>query len=299
MANPRHRNQIGEAARPSRIAKRTADSAPRVAARPRASAERSYRRLERQCDALREEAEWAQRDQSELYSTLSHDLKNTINVLLVSTQMLARSLPAEAPARRYIDALARAGDELNQMAQDVSDAARISEGELEVTVRPVGVAALLDEAALAVRPVAQSKSITVTAEVAPGLVEVTCDRARLVRVLSVLAGNAIRFTPKAGAVALRAERDDEGARFSVTDTGPGIPPEHRPALFARPFAPREPEHGAPPRRARYRATQGSGLALFVVRGVIEVHGGRVWVESEPGQGSTFHFTLPDGDSLPG
>jgi signal transduction histidine kinase len=296
MANPRHRKQVSGGARASRIAKRTADVTPRGAPRPRSSVERGYRRLERLCDALREEAEWARRDQTELCSTLSHDLKNTINVLMVSTQMLARAVPADAPARRYLDALARAGDELNQMAQDVSDAARINEGELEVTVKRVAAASLVEEAVLAVRPLAQSKAIVVTADVSPGLGEVLCDRARLVRVLAVLAGNAIRFTPKAGAITFRAEPDDEGARFSVTDTGPGIAPEHRAALFARPFAPRDPARGAPPRRARYRATQGSGLALFVARGVIEVHGGRVWVESEPGRGSTFFFTLPGDDA---
>src|SRR5947207_15415442 len=100
MANPRHPKQIGDGARPSRIAKRTADTAPRGAPRPRSSMERGYRRLERLCDTLRDEAEWAQRDQTELYSTVSHDLKNTINVLAVSAPVLARAVPAQRPGRR-------------------------------------------------------------------------------------------------------------------------------------------------------------------------------------------------------
>src|SRR5262249_8857208 len=113
---------------------------------------------------------------------------------------------------------------------------------------------------------------------------ILCDRVRILQVLEHLVGNAMRFTPKGGTIAIRVDAMDGHARFAVADTGPGIAEEDRSLCLMRR------EHG------KRQVSQGSGLAVFVARGIVEAHGGRMWVESEVGRGSTFYFTLPVADA---
>jgi signal transduction histidine kinase len=116
---------------------------------------------------------------------------------------------------------------------------------------------------------------------------VRCDRERALQVLSNLLGNAVKFTPEGGAVTcvVSTEREDEGAvRFVVRDTGPGIPAAQLSRLFDRYW------------QARETQRLGTGLGLFIARGIVEAHGGRIWVESEVGRGSSFAFTLPRKDT---
>jgi signal transduction histidine kinase len=109
---------------------------------------------------------------------------------------------------------------------------------------------------------------------------VLADGSRVLQVLSNLVGNAIKFTPDGGSVRIACAADGESARFSVTDTGPGIPPEQIPQLFGRFW------------QADSADRRGVGLGLSIAKGIVEAHGGRIWVESRVGAGSTFHFTLP-------
>jgi signal transduction histidine kinase len=109
---------------------------------------------------------------------------------------------------------------------------------------------------------------------------VLADRGRALQVLSNLVGNAIKFTPEGGAVHIAARADGTAVRFAVRDSGPGITPEHLPHVFDRFW------------KADRAMTRGTGLGLFIAKGVGEAHGGRIWVESEPGRGAVFYFTLP-------
>jgi signal transduction histidine kinase len=127
------------------------------------------------------------------------------------------------------------------------------------------------------------KPIVLHKEVAQPLPPVLADRSRIVQVFLRLVGNAARFMSRGGTITIRGEPTVDGARFSVTDTGPGIPEAHREHLFAR-HAP-----------AGRRACQGTGLGVFVAKGIVEAHGGTVGAESEPGRGSTLYFTLPAVD----
>jgi signal transduction histidine kinase len=130
------RKQINGGPRTSRIAMRVPDSGERGSARSRATFEREFRRLERLCDSLRQGAEEAQVAQSELLKTLSHDLRNPLSVILVSTRMLARAVAPEQPGRRHVDAITRAAEEMNHMLQDFSDAGRIDAGIFAVERAP-------------------------------------------------------------------------------------------------------------------------------------------------------------------
>jgi signal transduction histidine kinase len=109
---------------------------------------------------------------------------------------------------------------------------------------------------------------------------VEADRGRLLQVFSNLVGNAIKFTPSGGTVTLRAAPADGAVHFSISDDGPGMPPEHLAHVFDRFWRARKGERG------------GLGLGLAIARGIVEAHGGRIWAESREGEGSTFHFTVP-------
>jgi signal transduction histidine kinase len=282
--------------RASRITSRALEGTERAPARSRGSLEREHRRLSRLCAGLRESAEEAERAQGELLAVLSHDLRNPLSVILMSTRMLAHpnggrpaSAPPdrnpapgwEAPNRRLIDALSRAAEELSNLAQDMSDAGRIEAGRLSVAMEAVDVAPLVAHAVSVMRAHADVKNLRLTGEVADDVPPAFGDRDRMTRVLINLIGNAVKFTPKNGAITVRARFVDGEVWFSVEDTGPGLSAEQRTQLFTL------------PKSTRSRVGQGAGLSLFVARGTVEAQGGRLWAESEVGHGSTFFFAHPE------
>jgi signal transduction histidine kinase len=130
------------------------------------------------------------------------------------------------------------------------------------------------------RPLAAGRSIHLESGVDAGLPRALFDSARILQVISNLVGNAVKFTPMQGRVSIRCERATDEVRFAITDTGPGIPPEQLPHIFGRFW------------QANARDRRGVGLGLPIAKGIVEAHGGRIWVESKPGAGSTFYFTLP-------
>ncbi len=281
--------------RASRITSRVVDATERASTRGRGALERDHRRLSRVCAGLRETAEEAERAQGELLAILSHDLRNPLSVILMSTRMLAHpssgrpspagSAPggaaADAPNRRLIEALSRAAEELSNLAQDMSDAGRLEAGRLSVAMDAVDVAPLVAHAIAVMRPHAEVKHLRLKGEVADDVPPAFGDRERMTRVLINLIANAVKFTPKNGAITVRTRFVEGEVWFSVQDTGPGIAPEQRAQLFTL------------PKSTRARVSQGAGLSLYVARGTVEAQGGRLWAESEPGQGSTFFFAHPE------
>lgn len=279
--------------RASRITSRATDGKDRAAARSRTALEREQRRLARVCADLRESAEEAERAQGELLGILSHDLRNPLSVILMSTRMLAhptagRAPPAAGPAwdppnRRLIDALSRAAEELSHLAQDMSDAGRLEAGRLSVAMEAVDVAPLVAHAVAAMRPHADVKHLRLKGEVESDVPPAFGDRDRITRVLINLIANAVKFTPKNGSITVRARLVEGEVWFSVQDTGAGLAPEQHAQLFTL------------PKSTRTRVGQGAGLSLYVARGTVEAQGGRLWAESEPGQGATFIFALPEAE----
>jgi signal transduction histidine kinase len=169
---------------------------------------------------------------------------------------------------------------MEHLIGDLLDMASIHAGKLKIERRSEQVDVLVHEAAEANEPIAAAQGIgfTIAADL-PDL-SVECDRERVLQVFSNLLGNAFKFCRRGDGVTLRAVRDGREVRFEVSDSGPGIPVEERPHIF-EPYWSAE-RHGR----------KGTGLGLFITRGVVEAHGGRIWVESEPGRGTTFFFTLP-------
>ena len=242
---------------------------------------------------LLSEAQESVRAREDLLAIVSHDLRNPLGVVLASSALLLKSsLPPEPPgkegrARRQIEAIERAGNRMNRLIRDLLDFAAIQAGHLSVSSHAREVGTLLREVLDALEPLAAAKSIKlVDGTPQNGGLTISCDHDRVIQLFSNVVGNAVKFTPEGGTVVLRAEPDDAMVRFAVADNGPGIPLEELPYVFDRYY------------QARRRNRDGIGLGLSIARGIVEAHGGRIWVESPTaaGQGghagTTFFFTLP-------
>jgi signal transduction histidine kinase len=259
---------------------RPTEGGDRGSGRSRSAFERELRRLERLCDTLREGAKKAEFVQAELFRSLSHDLRQQVTLILLSAPTLARTIGPDHPSRRQLNHITRAAEEMAHLLGDFADASMIDSGSFVVERTPQEVGPMIEQAFGSAQSLAESTGVQISIEVVPDTPAVLGDRERIVKVLSSLMSNAIRFSPKNGTITVRAEPEDDAALFSITDNGRGISSEQREFVFTRPVG---------PRRAMI---QGAGLACYVAKGVVEAHGGRVWFESEVGHGSTFFFTLP-------
>ncbi len=210
---------------------------------------------------------------------VSHDLKSLLGGVSLETTLLLRSVTEDRPRRR-VEAIQRFTRRMNRIIGDLVDLASIEAGRLAVVPREEDARRLARETVEAFRSAAAVKGLTLEAELPPEPVLTQCDRERILQVLGNVVGNALKFTPEGGRVLLRVEPAEGAVRFSVMDTGPGIPARLTDMVFERFTQGEDPD------------SRGQGLGLYISRSIIEAHGGRIWVESEPGRGSNFCFTLP-------
>ena len=192
-----------------------------------------------------------------------------------------RGGPPYVRARHAI--IRRAAEAGNRLIGDLLDVTRIEADQLMLQFQPVDPAVLVREAVELNASLASDRRITLRAEAGDELPDIRADRDRLLQVLANLIGNAIKFTPRRGTIVVRVACDGEACRFSVADSGPGIPPEELPRLFEAFW------------QAQRGTVEGTGLGLAIARGIVEGHHGRIWVESTLGSGSTFLFTVPHGE----
>jgi len=229
---------------------------------------------------LYREAQEAVRARDSVLGVVSHDLRNPLTAVLLNADAILTS-DADIPAwaREGLDMIVRSAEGMERLIRDLLDVARIEAGQLRVLPEPHNPGMLVRDAVELFTPLAEEKRVTLLA-VSPDLPPpVQVDRDRLMQVFNNLVGNALKFTPPDGMVTVGAEPDDGGmVRFWVRDTGPGIPESDFPRLFERFWQ-------ADGRR------DGAGLGLPIAKGIVEAHGGRIWVESCIGAGATFHFTV--------
>lgn len=242
--------------------------------------------LEERAQILAEEqraravAERAVRTRDRVLGIVAHDLRNPLSaVLTISSFLLDVPLAEEARAQQ-LQIIHRCAARMNRLIEDLLDVARIDSGGLAIDPHPVEAGPLVTEACELHRAAAVEKGVRLKCELADGLPPLHADFDRLLQVFSNLIGNAIKFTDERGKVTVGAEAVEEGVRFWVADTGPGIAEEDLPRIFD------------PHWQARGTAHLGSGLGLAIARGIVEAHGGRIRVESTRWAGTTFHFTLP-------
>lgn len=221
----------------------------------------------------------AQRE--DLLRAVSHDLRNPLQIMVLQAERLARLLggPAYERERASAERIVRASQQMGVMIRDLVEAARFESGHIVLAREPVALAPFL--ARLLQQAAGALDTARVAVEVEPGLPAADADPARLERVVTNLVGNALKYSPQDTPVRVTASVCDDALVVSVADRGPGIDPGDLPRLFDRFY--------------RGRGTHGSdglGLGLYIVRMIVDAHGGRVWAESTIGEGATFSFTLP-------
>jgi len=223
-----------------------------------------------------QQAEAARR---QLLADIAHELGTPLAVLQANVEGMLDGVVAAAPQR--LASLHMQTQLLTRLVRDLRDLALAQEGQLPLDRRSLDLGALAREVVEVARALAEDKQVVL--DVAPAALTVSADRDRLAQVLHNLLANAIRYTPPGGTVRLAASRADGEVRVEVSDTGPGIPGDELPRIFGR-------FHRVD--RSRSRATGGAGLGLAIVKHLVEAHGGRVWVQSAVGAGTTVGFGLP-------
>lgn len=231
----------------------------------------------------RQESDAALRLRDQVVRIVSHDLKNPLHTIGMAAELLDMPLAEEARSKQ-LAIIRRTVARANRMVNDLLDAARLQSGRtITVDPQPLDVHSLFKEAGEAFVFQAEARNQQLAFAVDFAVPPVLGDPDRLLQALANLIGNAVKFTPEGGRihVSAGADADEEDAvRFTVADTGPGIAADMLPHLF-EPFA-----------QARDTASLGTGLGLAITRGIVEAHGGHIAVQSEPGTGTTFTFTLP-------
>ena len=234
---------------------------------------------------LYHQAQEAVRWREDLLAVVSHDIKTPLLVVRMNTEMLlhASRPPSEERrrhGRRHLDNILLAVEQMRGLIGGILDRAREQGMPMPLAVQPYAVAQLFQHTLEVVRPLALAKLQEVEVEVGEGVPRVLVDRDRILQVFTNLVGNAIKYTPRVGTISLRAKKVDGMVRIAVKDTGPGIAHADVPHLFERFW------------RASGVLERGTGLGLSIAKSIVEAHGGRIWVETQEGAGSTFFFTLP-------
>ncbi|HKA61521.1 MAG TPA: ATP-binding protein [Methylomirabilota bacterium] len=242
------------------------------------------RRAAHQLRALNAQLEQASRAKSDFLASMSHELRTPMNAILGFTEMIRDGLYGEIPPdiQEPVGDIHTCGKQLLGLINNVLDLSKIEAGHMELAPSEYVVEDVVNTIKLSLRALAASKGLELVTTVVPDLPLCLGDGKRITQCLMNLAGNALKFTAE-GRVEIRVEQEGEHLRFAVADTGIGIPADQIEHIFEE-F-----------RQADATVTRdfgGTGLGLAITKKLVELHGGRIWVQSEPGKGSTFFFTIP-------
>jgi signal transduction histidine kinase len=230
------------------------------------------------------QVEEASKHQSQFLANMSHELRTPLNAILGYTELVLDGIYGEAPEkmRSVLERIQTNGKHLLGLINDVLDLSKIEAGQLVLSLNDYSVKDMMGGVYVAVEPLAGNKKLNFKLEVPPDLPTAHGDERRLSQVLLNLVGNAIKFTDT-GEVAMKAAAANGSYTVAVTDTGPGIAEADQAKIFEE-FQQSESTHT--------KAKGGTGLGLAIAKRIVEMHGGRLWVESKLGSGSTFFFTVP-------
>jgi PAS domain S-box-containing protein len=229
---------------------------------------------------LHRQAHEAVSARDEVLSFVSHDLRDPLNIIVNAADLLSHRPTDTSVVEKYSGMILRAAEEMRVLIGDLLTASRMDAGRFWVDPVACDGTGLVQEVVELFEPIAEAEGVTVKADVPRSLPRIRADARRLRQAIQNLLSNAIKFTPEGGAVLLGADLREGEVRFSVSDTGPGIPERDLAHLFDRFW------------RGNRTKRSGAGLGLAIAKGIIEAHGGRVSAESTEGHGTTFSFTVP-------
>jgi signal transduction histidine kinase len=243
-------------------------------------------RMSEQLGQAHRELEAVSQHKSDFLANMSHELRTPLNAIIGFSEVLKDGLFGELNAKQeeYIRDIHASGHHLLSLINDILDLSKVEAGRMELAVAKFDLPTTIDNAMAFVRERASRQGIALDVQVDGRLNSFAGDERRVKQILLNLLSNAVKFTPEGGRISIAALPVDEGVQISVTDTGIGISVENQQLLFQA-FQQVRNEDGA--------KREGTGLGLALARRLAEMHGGRIWVDSAPGKGSTFAFTLAE------
>jgi signal transduction histidine kinase len=244
--------------------------------------------LNRMNDELRSlygELETVSRHKSEFLANMSHELRTPLNAIIGFSELLEAQVAGGLNERQlqYVEDVREAGHDLLALINDVLDLSKVEAGRMELELEDVSLRSALESGLTLHSEQATKEGIALGLRLEPEEIAVRADERKLRQIVSNLLSNAVKLTPAGGRVDVVAQMTPDGIEVAVSDNGPGIAPEDQEAIF---------EEFRQARMPAGRHPGGTGLGLPLARRLVELHGGRLWVESSPGEGATFRFTLP-------
>jgi signal transduction histidine kinase len=246
-------------------------------------------RMSDELQRLYGELETASRHKSDFLATMSHELRTPMNAIIGFSEVLHEQMFGELNERQlaYVEDVLEAGKHLLSLINDVLDLAKIEAGGMELELSEVAIPEVLRSAVSMHSERASRGGVELSLTTEPEEITISADGRRVRQIVFNLVSNAVKFTPAEGRVDVSARLDDGQVEIAFADTGPGIAPEELETIFE------EFKQATGGKRA-----EGTGLGLPLSRRLVELHGGRLWIESAAGNGSTFRFTLPVGPTKP-
>jgi signal transduction histidine kinase len=243
-------------------------------------------RLFREIEDKSHQIETANRHKSEFLANMSHELRTPLNAIIGFSEVLQEKLFGELNEKQaeYTSDILTSGQHLLSLISEILDLSKVEAGRMELELAPFDLPLAIDNARTFVRERAVKHGITLDIDVDERLGEYVGDERKIKQILLNLLSNAVKFTPEGGRICITANKTDNGAEISVSDTGVGIAPEDQRKIFEE-FRQVGSDYG--------HKVEGTGLGLTLAKKFVELHGGKIWVESEVGKGSTFTFTLPE------
>jgi PAS domain S-box-containing protein len=221
------------------------------------------------------------RAREEMVGVVSHDLRNPVAAVKMLSRTLLRGSDNDGTqARESIALISQAAEQMDALIRDLLDVNRLDAGKLTISAVSVDPSVLLKDSLQTLRPLVDEKEISLDLQIETALPRVMADPERIQQTLSNLVGNAIKFSAAGSKIVVVARRDGDGVIISVLDNGNGIAAEQLPRVFDRYW------------QSSRTDRQGAGLGLAISKGIVEAHGGRIWIESRPGEGTTASFNLP-------
>ena len=243
-------------------------------------------RLFREIEDKSSQIEAANRHKSEFLANMSHELRTPLNAIIGFSEVLQEKLFGDLNEKQaeYTDDILTSGQHLLSLINEILDLSKVEAGRMDLELAPFDLPLAIENARTFVRERAVKHGITLDIDVDDRLGEYVGDERKIKQILLNLLSNAVKFTPEGGRISITANKTENGAEISISDTGIGIPPAEQPTIFEE-FRQVGGDYA--------HKKEGTGLGLTLAKKFVELHGGKIWVESEVGKGSTFGFTLPE------